>query len=220
MKKIPSENVYLILCWLSFLGCHQHIITTTAFTTTSSNTGTNHRVSSFSSSTTSSLRVSIGLGPEADLTDEDAEDGERSEGYKNNKKTKKKEYVAGVDYEVPDHESFRLSRRSNLDEQCDKWFGDLLGNEDQQGIMGSLADDARKILTTAVPLINDVCIYICLCVCVCVLIKQCLVCSKYGYFILTYMYIYILSFCLNRSHCQKMTRNGLHTLVRNYPGHH
>jgi len=156
MKKIPSENVYLILCWLSLLGCHHHITTTSAFTTTSSNTGTNHRVSSFSSSTTSSLRVSIGLGPEADLTDEDAEDGERSEGYKNNKKTKKKEYVAGVDYEVPDHESFRLSRRSNLDEQCDKWFGDLLGNEDQQGIMGSLADDARKILTTAVPLINDI----------------------------------------------------------------
>jgi hypothetical protein len=183
-----------MLCCLSFLGCHQHI-TTSAFTTTSSNTA-NHRVSSFSTSTTSSLRVSIGLGPESDLTDEEAEDGERSEGYKNNKKIKKKELVAGVDYEVPDHESYRLSRRSNLDEQCDKWFGDLLGNEDQQGIMGSLADDARKILTTPVPLINEVCLYIFVCVFVfvCVCIDPVVSCLFEVRLVHSHLYVYVFLF--------------------------
>jgi hypothetical protein len=194
MKSMPSENVYLILCWLSFLGCHQHI-TTSAFTATSPNTA-NHRVSSFSSSTTSSLRVSIGLGPESDLTDEEAEDGERSEGYKNNKKIKKKELVAGVDYEVPDHESYRLSRRSNLDEQCDKWFGDLLGNEDQQGIMGSLADDARKILTTPVPLINEVCLYMFVCsLCLGVCIDPVLSCLFEVRLVHSHLDIYVYVLC-------------------------
>jgi hypothetical protein len=179
---------------LAFLACHQHIIATTAFTTTSSNT-VNHRspyVSATStSSSTSSLRVSIGLGPEPDLTDEEAEDGERSEGYKNNKKIKKKELVAGVDYEVPDHESYRLSRRSNLDEQCDKWFGDLLGTEDQQGIMGSLADDARKILMTAVPLINEVCICIYVCLCVRVCIGPVVYCFFEVWLVHSHLYIYL-----------------------------
>jgi len=64
--------------------------------------------------------------------------------------------VAGVDYEVPDHESYRTSRRSNLDEQCDQWFGALLGDEKQHGVLGSLADDTREIFMTPVPLINEV----------------------------------------------------------------
>lgn len=67
-----------------------------------------------------------------------------------------KEKVAGVDYEIPDHESFRTSRRSKLDEQCDAWFGALLGGEDDKGVLGKLADDARETLFTPVPLVNEV----------------------------------------------------------------
>lgn len=86
-------------------------------------------------STTTSLPVSIGLGPEE-------------------KETKQKVLVAGVDYEIPNHEEYRLSRRSKFDVQCDEWYGSLLGEEN--GILGSLANDARTILTTPVPLVNDV----------------------------------------------------------------
>ena len=84
---------------------------------------------------TSSLHVSIGLGPDE-------------------KEVDRRDMVAGVDYEVPDHEAYRLSRRSKLDEQCDEWYGKLLGEEN--GILGSLAADARKIATTPVPLKNEV----------------------------------------------------------------
>lgn len=90
---------------------------------------------------TSALHVSIGLGPEQKSEEEQGEE---------------KELVPGVDYEVPDHEAYRTSRRSKLDEQCDVWFGSLLGTEDDKGILGPLADNARKILMTPVPLVNDV----------------------------------------------------------------
>ena len=85
---------------------------------------------------TTSLPVSIGLGPEKKGEDQD------------------QELVAGVDYEVPDHGSFRLSRRSKLDEQCDAWYGSLL--EGENGIFGDLAKGARDILMTPVPLENEV----------------------------------------------------------------
>lgn len=85
---------------------------------------------------TTALPVSIGLGP----------DDKKEE-------TKKKVLVAGVDYEVPNHEEYRLSRRSKLDTRCDEWYGDLLGKDN--GILGSLAADARTIATTEVPLTNE-----------------------------------------------------------------
>jgi hypothetical protein len=88
--------------------------------------------------TSSQLHVSVGLGPQK-------------------KENEKKVLVAGVDYEVPDHESFRTSRRSKQDEKCDEWFGTLLGTEDEKGILGSLTDDARSILLAQVPLVNEVC---------------------------------------------------------------
>jgi hypothetical protein len=87
---------------------------------------------------TSQLHVSIGLGPGKD------------------KEVEVKGPVAGVDYEVPDHESYRTSRRNQLDEKCDEWFGSLLGTADEKGILGSLADDARDILLAPVPLVNEV----------------------------------------------------------------
>lgn len=81
------------------------------------------------------LHVSIGLGPEEN-------------------KEAEKELVAGEDYEVPDHEEYRLSRRSKLDAQCDEWYGNLLGTE--TGILGSIAEDTRKTLMSKVPLENDI----------------------------------------------------------------
>jgi len=81
------------------------------------------------------LHVSIGLGPEESSSVE------------------VKEPVPGVDYEVPDHESYRTSRRSKLDEQCDSWFESLMG--EGHGVLGPLAEEARKTLNTPVPLINE-----------------------------------------------------------------
>jgi len=82
-----------------------------------------------------SLAVSIGLGPE-----------QKEEG--------KQELVAGVDYEVPDHEAFRTSRRSKMDEKADQWFASLLDGND--GVLGQIAQQARSKLTTPVELKNDV----------------------------------------------------------------
>jgi hypothetical protein len=87
----------------------------------------------------SALSVSIGLGPEE------------------NAPAKVVELVAGVDYEVPDHEMFRLARRSSIDEKCDEWFGALLaGDDDEKSVLGPIADKARTALSTPVELKNDV----------------------------------------------------------------
>ena len=84
-----------------------------------------------------SLHVSVGLGPDEA------------------QKAKKVELVAGVDYEVPDHESFRTSRRSKIDETCDSWFGALLGN-DETSFLGEISTAARTKLATPVELKNEV----------------------------------------------------------------
>jgi hypothetical protein len=69
--------------------------------------------------------------------------------------------VEGVDYEVPDHERYRASRLSKLDERCDEWFGALLREEGGEGggtttaMMGALAANARAVLATPVPLRNE-----------------------------------------------------------------
>ena len=85
----------------------------------------------------SALHVSIGLGS-----------GEP------NKTLEEKELVAGVDYEIPNHEEHRLDRRSKLDEQCDAWFGKLM--EGDHGSFPDLAQDAYQKLTTLPVLRNDV----------------------------------------------------------------
>ena len=143
MRSTSLSEKVLPLCYLSFLACHLH--STVAFTFTSP-TSTSTLTTTSTSTSTTSLGVSIGLGPEQAVEEEEGE----------GKKAEEIELVAGVDYEVPDHESYRTSRRSKLDEQCDQWFGALLGDEKTQGVLGSLADDAREILTTPVPLVNEV----------------------------------------------------------------
>eukprot|EP00934_Nitzschia_sp_Nitz4_P009486 Nitzschia sp. Nitz4//scaffold86_size83305//33503//35834//NITZ4_005256-RA/size83305-snap-gene-0.166-mRNA-1//-1//CDS//3329559232//9476//frame0 len=64
------------------------------------------------------------------------------------------ELIPGVDYEIPDHEQYRTSRRTPNDETCDRWFGALLNHPN--GFLGPLASDARSQLTTPVPLVNEV----------------------------------------------------------------
>jgi Fe-S cluster assembly scaffold protein SufB len=92
-----------------------------------------------SAATTSSptmLSVSIGLGPEEN-------------------KIEKVELVAGVDYEIPHHEDYRLTRRSPIDEDCDAWFQALV-DDGRTGCLGAVAAAALTKLTTPVPLENDV----------------------------------------------------------------
>ena len=103
--------------------------------------------------------VSIGLGPEKPEKQDEEEEV--------------KELVAGIDYEIPNHEEYRTSRRSQLDEQCDVWFQSLLhgkeagclqynkndNNDDDDDDDGNgnvtAAQYARDILTTPVPLMNE-----------------------------------------------------------------
>eukprot|EP00542_Grammatophora_oceanica_P018840 CAMPEP_0194046682 /NCGR_PEP_ID=MMETSP0009_2-20130614/22242_1 /TAXON_ID=210454 /ORGANISM="Grammatophora oceanica, Strain CCMP 410" /LENGTH=690 /DNA_ID=CAMNT_0038692077 /DNA_START=113 /DNA_END=2185 /DNA_ORIENTATION=- len=98
------------------------------------------RLSTSSSQTcsTTSLGISnIGLGPTEEETTEIDYD----------------KLVPGVDYEVPDHESHRLDRRSKLDERCDAWYGELLGAEN--GVLGDIAAGIRTRLMTKVELKNE-----------------------------------------------------------------
>ena len=102
---------------------------------------------SSSSSSTCSLRdsimarhmVSIGLGPSDEKDMEDAPQ------------------VAGIDYQVPDHETHRLDRRSKIDIQCDEWFTALLGDVHDTGVCtGPVAEHVKSQLLTLPPLVNDV----------------------------------------------------------------
>ena len=91
------------------------------------------------------LSVSIGLGPEKQ------DDGEKIV------------LVPGVDYEIPDHDAFRTSRRNAIDERCDAWFHSLLSagrdndNIDETPFLGEIAMAARSKLLTPVELKNEVC---------------------------------------------------------------
>ena len=65
-----------------------------------------------------------------------------------------KVWVEGIDYTIPNHEEYRLSRRSKIDEQADAWFEKLLGNE--VGMLDQLATDMKERLLKQVELVNDV----------------------------------------------------------------
>ncbi|KAG7364858.1 iron-sulfur cluster assembly protein SufD [Nitzschia inconspicua] len=139
MRLILSNVLLLAWCTSSALGFSSSISSSLGKTTHRSWT-----------SVLPPLHVSIGLGPDKKMEEEGGE-----EATDDPVGEEKKQLVAGVDYEIPDHESFRTSRRSKLDEQCDVWFGALLGGEDDKGVLGELADEARKTLLTPVPLVNE-----------------------------------------------------------------
>jgi SUF system FeS cluster assembly, SufBD len=92
----------------------------------------------------SRLYVSIGLGP-----------GEEKQQLEKQQDADDYVPVAGVDYEIPKHEEYRLSRRSKIDEECDEWFNSLLSSS-SDGILGDLVQQTRERLATPVPLVNDV----------------------------------------------------------------
>jgi len=123
--KFSTPIAIIATLWLATSGTH-------GFLANSRRTGTPAWVRSADSA----LHVSIGVGPDE-------------------KEVQRRDLLEpGVDYEIPNHEEYRLSRRSKFDEQCDEWYGNLLGQDN--GILGPLAADARKIVSTTVPLNNEV----------------------------------------------------------------
>lgn len=93
-----------------------------------------------SSSSGTKLGVSIGLGPgeEEAALEEAAREAEAAE----------------AEIVEPDHELFRTSRLSKMDEKCDEWFGNLLGREDEEGqltggmALGEISEEARRRIMT------------------------------------------------------------------------
>ena len=111
--------------------------------------------------TTTQRHVSIGLGPE-----------KQDDGRPIVESTTKPSLIPGIDYEIPDHDAFRTSRRSPIDETCDQWFASLLGKDVMMMMMEDEDDDtqesnsfflrdvataARTKLLTPVELKNEVC---------------------------------------------------------------
>jgi hypothetical protein len=100
----------LLLLLFAVLSLLETTTTTTnafAFTTTLA------RSSKPSSST--QLSDSIGLGP-----------GKQNDDGSSQSSMEKVVLVPGVDYEIPNHDAYRTSRRSTIDEMPDAWFRSLL----------------------------------------------------------------------------------------------
>ena len=47
-----------------------------------------------------------------------------------------------------DHEQYRTSRLGKIDEQCDDWYGALLGTSDETTYLGDVSTEARKRILT------------------------------------------------------------------------
>jgi hypothetical protein len=89
------------------------------------------------------LFVSIGLGPGEDEV-------------ANTPSTARKDVlVAGVDYEIPDHEAHRLDRRTKLDERCDDWYASLLKPVPRTMMGNDIVTQMRNTITTLNPLRNE-----------------------------------------------------------------
>lgn len=103
------------------------------------------------SSSSSLLYVSIGLGPE---DSSDSSSSTTSAGATSTTATTTTELV---EYEIPNHEEYRQSRRSKMDEQVDEWFGALLLDvpPNHHGCLGHVAQKAKQRLLTPVPLVNE-----------------------------------------------------------------
>lgn len=104
------------------------------------------RSSSFTTTTTSSLHMSFGLGPgsteEVDAT------------------SVKEEKIEGIDYVVPNHELFRKTRLTKIDEQADDWISTLLGGVDDNDDsgrypLGDVSKNIMKRILTPVTLQED-----------------------------------------------------------------
>ena len=47
-----------------------------------------------------------------------------------------------------DNEQYRTSRLTKIDEQCDEWYGALLGTSDETTFLGDVSAEARKRILT------------------------------------------------------------------------
>jgi len=116
---------------------------------------TNNNVSSFTtnikrSSTFTPLHMSFGLGPGEQVEEESIA-------------SEKVEKIAGIDYEIPDHELYRKSRLTKIDEKADDWFATLLGNTDDNSDenkdvrypLGDVSKNIMKRILTPVVLQED-----------------------------------------------------------------
>mmetsp|Transcript_11533 Transcript_11533/g.21553 ORF Transcript_11533/g.21553 Transcript_11533/m.21553 type:complete len:672 (+) Transcript_11533:69-2084(+) len=84
--------------------------------------------------TDTSLRVSIGLGPEAEG---------KGDQVKINEENGEEEAIIAE----PDHELFRESRLSQFDRDCDDWYGRIL-KQGEPSLLGKVSEEAlRRILT-------------------------------------------------------------------------
>jgi hypothetical protein len=120
------------------------LATTSASAFVSTATTRNAATVSTTTSTTRLFISSIGLGPSKE---DEQQRMELANEYV---------WVEGVDYEIPNHEEYRLSRRSQLDEKVDAWFEKLLATDEQVGVLGKIAVDMKERLLTPVELVNDV----------------------------------------------------------------
>ena len=82
-----------------------------------------------------SLKISVGLGPDADEKEVEASSNE----VINENKEPEIE---------PDHELFRDSRLTDIDKQCDSWFGSLLGENNEPSFLGEVSEEALRRLHT------------------------------------------------------------------------
>jgi len=116
------------------------------------------------SSSSSSLGVSIGLGPEdekqqqvgdddASSSSDDASSDDASSSSSNDDDNDNEESKEAEVIEEPDHELHRKDRMSKLDVKCDDWFASLLGDESEENMfLGSLSKDMREKLVSPVEL--------------------------------------------------------------------
>jgi hypothetical protein len=82
-------------------------------------------------SSSSALRVSVGLGPDAEEAKVEAETTDN--------------VVVEVE---PDHELFRDSRLSDFDKECDSWYESLLKGTSDASFLGKVSEEAERRIRT------------------------------------------------------------------------
>jgi Fe-S cluster assembly scaffold protein SufB len=108
-------------------------------------TTTSVRRGGTSTGSNTALFVSIGLGPG---------DDEVATGTK--ELARKDLLIAGIDYEIPDHELHRKDRRTKLDEQCDDWFTALLQPVPKRMMGNTIIETMQTTITTVPTLRNEI----------------------------------------------------------------
>jgi hypothetical protein len=91
-----------------------------------------------SPNSSTSLKVSIGIGPSEEEQSQLLE------------KSSKEELI-----EEPNHDLFRDSRLTEFDKKCDEWFGNML-QSDAPSFLGKISEEALRRINTLCPLEREV----------------------------------------------------------------